>query len=119
LVAWTIGIEIKGARVDDEDLVRLLAVFERDVPNFVAGRALWSGRLIVHGRVESEWPAEALTSALMTISSAFDQAGIDEGRRSEVTSVTLRRARSAASTDTDSLTGALLRRIRNRSHSKS
>jgi hypothetical protein len=112
MVAWTIGIEIKGARADGEGLLRLLAVFDRDVPNFVADRAFSSGRLVVCGTVESESASEALISALATTSDAFDEAGIDEELRSEVTNVTLHRAGEAASAESDWLSAVLLRRIR-------
>jgi hypothetical protein len=119
MVAWTIGIEIRGARADGEDLLRLRAIFERDFPNFVADRAFSSGRLVAHGAVESDAPGEAVISALATISDAFDAAGIDEHRTAEVMSVTLQRARRAASTESDWLSPAQWRRIRNRSHSES
>jgi len=112
MVAWTIGIEIGGARADGEGLLRLLDVFERDIPNFVADRAFSSGRLVVCGTVESEFASEALISALATTSDAFDAAGIDERQTSEVMSVTLRRAGEDASTESDWLSPALLRRIR-------
>jgi hypothetical protein len=110
MVDWTIGIEIKGARADGEGLLRLIAVFERDVPNFVADRAFSSGRLVVHGTVESRTAAEALVSALATVSDAFDGAGIDEHLTSEIMSVTLHRAPHAASTESDWLSPVLLRR---------
>ena len=113
MVIWTIGIEIRGARADGEGLLRLLDLFEQDVPNLVADRAFSSGRLVVHGTVESEArPGEALISALATISDAFDAAGIDEHLTSEVMSVTLHRAGDAASTESDWLSPAILRRIR-------
>jgi hypothetical protein len=112
MVAWTIGIEIGGARADGEGLLNLLDVFERDVPNFMADRAFLSGRLVVCGTVESESATKAFISALATISDAFDAAGIDENLTSEVMSVTLHRAGENVSTESDWLPPALLRRIR-------
>ena len=117
MVAWTIEIEIRGSRIDGEGLVRLRGVFEREIPDFEANCELWSGVLAVHGTVKAETPDEAFASALETMSAAFDQAGVDPARKSEITSVTLRRTRAATTGDSQTLSYALLKRLRKRSHS--
>ncbi len=114
MAAWTIGVEIRGARIDAEGLVRLDEVFKRKLPEFEADCAIWSGWLAVHGIVRAPTPTEAVDSALTTIGSAFDDAGIDMSRESEIINVTMRRvlrARSASDSDADSLSRALLRLV--------
>ena len=112
MATWTIGIEINGARIDAEGLVRLADVVNRDFPEFDADCAVWSGRLAVHGRVQSATPGEALSSALTIVDSAFDEAEIDTPRSSEITNVTIRRVlRAPSASDADSLPRALLRRV--------
>ena len=112
MVTWTIGVEINGARIDPEGLVRLDEVFKRKVPEFEADCAIWSGWLAVHGIDKGSTSAEALDSAMATIDSAFDDAGIDMNRVSEIIKVTMSRglrATSASDSDADSLPRALLR----------
>jgi hypothetical protein len=113
-VAWTITIEIRGAKVDAEALVRLEGVFPRAFPDLEADCELWSGWLRVHGIVTATTPSEALICVLATISSAFDQAGIDMDHLSEIANVTMRRGRDIRGTsasDADSLPRTLLRLI--------
>jgi hypothetical protein len=107
---WTVGIEISGTRIDGEGLVRLEQAFKGDVPHFEADCALWSHLLAVQGVVESsEDPREALASALATVSSVFDKAGIDINRASAITTVSMRRAARRTSGSNGSLPEALLR----------
>jgi hypothetical protein len=110
VVPWAVEIEISGASIDAGGLVRLEKAFERDVPHFEADCALWSQLLAVQGVVESsEDPREALASALKMMSSAFDEAGIDMDRASEITNVSIRRTRRRKpASDPDSLPQALL-----------
>jgi hypothetical protein len=109
VVPWVVEIEISGASIDAGGLVRLEKAFER-VPHFEADCALWSRLLAVQGVIESsEDPREALASALKMVSSAFDEAGIDMDRASEITNVSIRRTRHRKPvSDPDSLPQALL-----------
>jgi hypothetical protein len=115
VVAWNIGVEISGVRVDQADLARLVAVFEREFSDFEAKCALWSGRLGVHGMVTSRSPIEALTSALTRIEIAFDQADVDTHRVSQIANVTIRRVmredEESDVSDAESLARALFRRV--------
>jgi hypothetical protein len=109
LPEWIVGIQLSGARIDGERLIRLENVFRSQFSDFDADCALWSGWLAVQGVVQSGTPIEALESALATINSAFDEARLDMDRVSEITDVTMRRARGMSASEEDSLPRALLR----------
>jgi hypothetical protein len=90
LPTWTIGIEISGARIDAEELVRFDNVFKREFPDFETNCALWSGSLAVQLLVRSPTPPDALDAALRTIAFAFDEAGINANRVAGITKMTVR-----------------------------
>ena len=88
--AWTIGVEIRGPRIDSLRFARLLRALRRDCATFDAECEPPSEWLAVRGVVESRTPEEALASALGTINAAFDQAAIDMEHVSAIANVTLR-----------------------------
>ena len=112
MVTWAIAIEISGSRMDAEGLLRLEKILSRDVPDFEADCALWSGWLGVHGTVRAPTPTEALEWALKNIDAAFDEAGIDMSRASEIVNVTMRRVlRPRPVSSPQSVADTLLRRV--------
>lgn len=111
--AWTIGVEVRGSRIDADGLDRLVDVLGREFAAFDAECALWSGRLAVNGVVDAPTPVEALERALAIVDLAFDQAEIDTDHRSSIARVTMRdERRSGAASGAGSLPLALLRRLR-------
>jgi hypothetical protein len=112
LPTWTIGIEISGARIDAEGLLRVENVFKREFPDFGADCAIWSGRLAIQVTVRAPTPPDALESALRTIEFAFEETGLDINRTAVIDTVTVRDVlRESWSPGAESLPRALLRRL--------
>ena len=110
---WTIGMEIDGARVDAQGLLRIENVFKRDFPDFDADCSIWSGRVAIQVTVRSPTPPEALESALRTVDLAFEETGVDVNRTAVIYTLTMRNVlRESWPSENDSLPRALLRRLR-------
>lgn len=97
MATWTVGIEISGMRVDEEGLARLVHILGNTSSDLDAECELWGGRLGVIGTVESPTVVHALHSAMTTVSAAFDEAGLDVDRSSEITDMRIRRRLEAPS----------------------
>jgi len=117
VATWTVGIEISGMRVDEEGLARLVHILGNTSSDFDAECELWGGRLGVIGTVESPTVVDALHSAMTTVSAAFDEAGLDVDRSSEITDMRIRRRSEAPSASkADLLPSALLHLVSSSRH---
>jgi hypothetical protein len=108
---WTVAIEIGGAGIDAEGLVRLERVFEHDLPDLHVECVIWSGRLAVHSNVRSPTPPEALESAMRMLEFAFDEARLDIDPMAVFETVTMRPAPRREVSETASVSRPLLRRL--------
>jgi len=90
-------IEVGGVVFQMADLVRLADVLAERFPELAARCALHSGNLAVAVTVQEPWPSRALERALVALGSAFDHAGLDGDRVSEIVRVKLDAEPRAAS----------------------